>query len=121
MTVRPGWSGAALGEVRPYTVTRGRTRPHHHLLLTTRLAGHAPGAAVALATPEHEALLRLCRAMPYSVAELAARLRQPVQVTKIIAADLLDSRALILLGVGGSPQSPDRSMLEAVLDGLRRL
>ncbi|MGW2936237.1 DUF742 domain-containing protein [Streptomyces sp. NPDC001156] len=72
------------------------------------------------ATPEHSALLRLCRA-PLSVAEISACLSLPFSVvtvllTDLLAAELVQARAPIV-----RQATPDRALLEAVMHGLQRL
>jgi hypothetical protein len=67
---------------------------------------------------ESESLLLLCSASPRSVAELAARLHQPVQVVKVLVSDLLEAEALALANPS-SPADPDAHLLEALLHGLR--
>lgn len=66
---------------------------------------------------EHESLLMLCSGAPHSVAELAARLIQPVQVVKVLISDLLDAEALALANPAG-PSDPDAHLLERLLDAL---
>lgn len=108
--------------IRPYTVTGGRTavdprlRVDSTVLATGRIA---PGEIRA----DHAQALRLCQ-RPASVAEIAARLGIPVQITKILVSDLLAHAALT---VRAAPQldprgdAADLHILEGVLNGLRRL
>ncbi|MEU3603604.1 DUF742 domain-containing protein [Streptomyces sp. NPDC006798] len=104
--------------IRPYTVSGGRTRPTAALdLLTLVMAtGAAPGDR---AGPEHAHALALCRG-PLSVAELSAHLRLPVAVTKVVVSDLVEAGAVTVRAPGHYDNPTDRSLLEAVLDGLRR-
>ncbi|MEU5395309.1 DUF742 domain-containing protein [Streptomyces tibetensis] len=72
------------------------------------------------ASPEQAALLRLCAA-PLSVAELSAYLHLPfsamgVLLTELLTADLVQARAPIV-----RKARSDRSLLEAVMNGLQRL
>ncbi|MFC9684012.1 DUF742 domain-containing protein [Streptomyces sp. NPDC056948] len=72
------------------------------------------------ASPEQAALLRLCAA-PLSVAELSAYLHLPfsamgVLLTELLTADLVQARAPIV-----RQSRTDRSLLEAVMNGLQRL
>ncbi|MEU0385717.1 DUF742 domain-containing protein [Streptomyces chartreusis] len=72
------------------------------------------------ASPEQAALLRLCAA-PLSVAELSAYLSLPfsamgVLITELLTADLVTARSPIV-----RQALPDRSLLEAVMNGLQRL
>jgi hypothetical protein len=119
--------------VRPYVMTRGRTRPSRGkidlitLVVTTNAAGAVdPGAGPEPASedpglgPEHLAIVRLCqRRLP--VAEIAARLDLPVGTVRVLLGDLADGGFVAL-------QQPAREVdlfcpktYEAVLDGLRAL
>ncbi|WP_326688736.1 MULTISPECIES: DUF742 domain-containing protein [unclassified Streptomyces] len=107
--------------VRPYTVSEGRTKPSASLdLLTMVLAtGVRPDSYLS---PEHSQVLQLCGG-PVSVAEIAASIRQPATVTKVVLSDLVDCGAVTTRGpvhLQDGPDPTDREMLEAVLDGLRK-
>ncbi len=117
MGSRGGWSDSTLGDVRPYAITAGRTRPTHPLHLTTCLFTR-PAARPVRMNLEHESLLLLCSGAPCSVAELAARLHQPVQVVKVLISDLLDAEALTFANPAG-PADPDADLLERLLDALQ--
>ncbi|MEV7192818.1 DUF742 domain-containing protein [Streptomyces sp. NPDC093510] len=113
------WLDDAAGRlVRPYTVSNGRTRPTSQLdLLSLVMAtGSIPLGHLG---PEHSAALGLCEA-PTSVAEIAAQLRLPAVVAKVILSDLLDCGSLTQKAPDLYHNPTDRSLLEAVLDGLRR-
>ncbi len=113
------WLDDAAGRlVRPYTVSDGRTRPTTQLDLLSQVM--ATGATpLGYLGPEHSAALGLCGA-PTSVAEIAAQLKLPAAVAKVILCDLLDSGALTTKAPDFYHNPTDRSLLEAVLDGLRR-
>ena len=105
--------------IRPYTVCGGRTRPTvaFDLLTLVMATGSRPHSQLG---PDHAQVLSLCGG-PTSVAEIAAHIRQPAQVTKVLLSDLLDCGAVTtrepaLLG----PDPTDRDLLEAVLHGLRK-
>jgi hypothetical protein len=117
-----GWSDSALGDVRPYTLTGGRTESRHALRLTTCLLTR-PATGPLPAGAECETLLMLCSGSPRSVAELAGHLRQPVQVVKILIGDLLDANALIMASptVPFGPAGPSIHVLEALRDALQRM
>ncbi len=112
----PLLDGAAGRPVRPYSVTRGRTRPRSALDLMTMLL--ATGRAPRHMEPEHAEALELCRSA-ISVAEVAANLRQPVVVAKVLLSDLIAWDALIT----GVPtvDTPDLQTMKDLLDGLRKL
>ncbi|MEV5976337.1 DUF742 domain-containing protein [Streptomyces sp. NPDC052114] len=113
------WLDDAAGRlVRPYTVSNGRTRPSSRLdLLSQVMATGSP--PLGYLGPEHNEAIGLCEA-PTSVAEIAAQLKLPAVVTKVILSDLLDCGALTTKAPDFHHNPTDRSLLEAVLDGLRR-
>jgi len=113
------WLDDAAGRlVRPYTVSNGRTRPSTALDLLSQM--RATGATpLGYLGPEHNQALELCR-VPVSVAEVAAHLKLPAAVTKVLLADLVDCGALSTKPPAFHHIPTDRSLLEAVLDGLRR-
>lgn len=121
MTVSDGeaWFDDHAGRlVRPYTVSGGRTRPTNRLDLMTlvRATGHLTSAQF---DPEHAEALDLCGSVA-SVAEIAARMRLPVMVTKVLLSDLVDCGAVVAQDPSGMADPTDRFILEALLDGLQR-
>ncbi|MFE9121394.1 DUF742 domain-containing protein [Streptomyces sp. NPDC007172] len=114
-----GWATSSLSDVRPYTVTGGRTRSRHVLGLTSCLITRPAAPDTAHPSTEAEALLLLCSGAPRSVAELAALSHQPVQVVKVLIGDLLDCDALARANPQGAGADPDVHVLEALLHGLR--
>ncbi|QLJ03830.1 DUF742 domain-containing protein [Streptomyces sp. NEAU-sy36] len=104
--------------VRPFTVSDGRTEPSVALDLMSQVmaTGVTP---LGYLGPEYAQALDLCRA-PVSVAEAAAHLRLPAVVTKVLLADLIDHGVLTTKPPAFHHTPTDRSLLEAVLDGLRR-
>jgi hypothetical protein len=111
--------------VRPYSLTGGRTSFGHPLLVETFVAavGDRPAADDAGAlggTPEIRAILELCRRIR-TVAEIAALLKLPLGVVRVLLSDLADQGKIRVYGTGHGPEQPDRALLERVLSGLRRL
>ena len=114
----PWLDGDAGRLVRPYTVTNGRTRPSTTLdLLSTVIATGRTSAARL--EPYHAEVLDLC-GRGISVAEVAARLRLPAAVTKVLLSDLVDGGAVTTRAPSPAADPTDRSVLEAVLNGLQR-
>ncbi|HLL33381.1 DUF742 domain-containing protein [Streptomyces sp. NPDC052773] len=113
------WLDDAAGRlVRPFAVSNGRTRPTVQLDLMSQVM--ATGATpLGYLGPEHAQVLDLSHA-PVSVAEVAAHLKLPAAVTKVLLADLLDCGALTTKPPAYHHTPTDRALLEAVLDGLRR-
>ncbi|GHD24202.1 DUF742 domain-containing protein [Streptomyces galbus] len=113
------WLDEAAGRlVRPFTVSNGRTRPSValDLLSQVRTTGTTPPGHLG---PEHAQALDLCRS-PVPVAEVAAHLKLPAVVTKVLLSDLVDCGALTTKPPEYQHNPTDRALLEAVLDGLRR-
>ncbi|TDC76974.1 DUF742 domain-containing protein [Streptomyces hainanensis] len=113
------WLDESAGRlIRPFTACGGRTRPTVRLdLLTMVLAtGRPPRRRLG---PEHAQVLRVCGG-PLPVAEIAAQVRLPVAVTKVLLADLFELGAVTVNSpVPAGRSVTDRDLLEAVLHGLR--
>jgi hypothetical protein len=115
------WLDDAAGRlVRLYTVSNGRTHPtaHFELLTMVMATGTQPQTYLG---PDHAQVLGLCGS-PVSVAEIAATVRLPAAVTKVLLSDLVDCGALTTRAphpVEAASLS-DRDLLEAVLRGLRK-
>ena len=104
--------------VRPYTITRGRTRPETlELDLITLLV--ATGLHPRTSDPEYLTILGLC-AQPQSVAEISARAHLPLGVAKVLISDLVEANCLMFQSTP-SITDPDLDMLRKVLEGIRRL
>ncbi|GAB3970539.1 DUF742 domain-containing protein [Streptomyces sparsus] len=113
------WLDDAAGRlIRPYTVSNGRTRPSAKFDLLTLVMATGSRALSHLG-PDHVQVLGLCHG-PTSVAEIAAHIRLPAVVTKVLLSDLVDCGALTAKApVRLGADSSDRDLLEAVLHGLR--
>jgi hypothetical protein len=108
--------------VRPYALTRGRTRPTGGKLDLIALITAVRDVQVSEfgLGPEHRALLRICR-RPTSVADLAADLDLPVGVIRILLGDLRERGLVNVHNPIPAARLPDRRILQEVVDGLRRL
>lgn len=115
--------------VRPYSLTGGRTRFGHVLLVETIVATvegaeepYAPARSgwAERVLPERRAIVELCRRMR-SVAEISALLSLPLGVVRVLLSDLADQGRIRVYGTGHGSGSPDSALLERVLSGLRRL
>ncbi|KUN80396.1 multi-component regulatory system-8 [Streptomyces bungoensis] len=117
--------------VRPYSLTGGRTRFGHVLLVETFVAAlEAPEERRELTSaplsarvmPEMRAIVELCRRMR-TVAEIAALLQMPLGVVRVLLSDLADQGKIRVYGTGTGHGTgrPERALLERVLSGLRRL
>ena len=118
---REQWLDEAAGPiVRPYAVTRGRTRPRGEKLdLVTILVATGRIAYDRLA-PEQRRLLTLCR-RPCTLADLASELDLPLGVVQVLLGELHHS-GLVEVQVPDLPaEQPDRRLLMRVLNDLRAL
>ncbi|MER7759418.1 DUF742 domain-containing protein [Streptomyces sp. NPDC097619] len=106
--------------VRPYSLTGGRTRFGHLLLVETFVATLDPGADAPLRMPEMRAIVEVCRRMR-TVAEISALLKLPLGVVRVLLSDLADQGRIRVYGTGHGSGRPERALLERVLSGLRRL
>jgi hypothetical protein len=104
--------------VRPYTVSNGRTQPSTNMELLSWVVatGRVPRGYLE---PDHARALRLCGG-PTTVAEIAAHLKLPAAITKVVLSDLVDCGAVSTRAPGPVADPNDRSVLEAVLNGLQR-
>jgi Protein of unknown function (DUF742) len=104
--------------VRPYTVTNGRTSASVKLDLMSMVVATGTGSYSTL-EPDHMQALGLCL-RPASVAEIAARLRLPAVVTKVLLSDLVDCGAVRAASPQSASDTSNRVLLERLLDGLQR-
>ncbi|MFD8148166.1 DUF742 domain-containing protein [Streptomyces sp. NPDC059708] len=123
----PHWFDDEAGPVvRPYAMTRGRTRPagRHRLdliaLVVAEPAADDPVWDLTL-SPEHSHILGLCRERPQSVAELAADLDLAIGVVRVLIGDLVDDSLVHVTRPVPPAELPDESILREVIDGLRAL
>jgi Protein of unknown function (DUF742) len=102
--------------VRPFTVINGRTRPTitMDLLSMVMATGYRPRTQLQ---PEHTRALTLCH-QPTTVAEIAAHLRLPVAVAKVVLSDLIDCEA-VSVRAPHPVADTNRSVLERLLNGLQ--
>ncbi|MGH3341805.1 MAG: DUF742 domain-containing protein [Carbonactinosporaceae bacterium] len=108
--------------VRPYIITRGRTRPAQDTFnLITHVTTEGNIADTSHLEPEAAAICDLCRHRALSVAEIAAKLYLPISVVKILLEDLLDMSAISTRAPIAVVDSLDVEIIEAVEYGLRKL
>lgn len=108
--------------VRPYAMTRGRTRHAYgefdiiSLVSTLR----TPTSLDIGIGPEHASILKLAD-RPISVAELAAYLKLPLGTIRVMLGDLLE-RELVHVQEPTAPDGfTDTHIIEAAINGLRAL
>jgi Protein of unknown function (DUF742) len=116
--------------VRPYAVSNGRTTASRQLDLLSMVVATGIATSAGL-EPDHLQILGLCL-RPASVAEIAARVRLPAAVTKVLVSDLVDCGAVRAGGprsvtdgaatsaASATSTTSTRVLLERLLDGLQR-
>ena len=107
--------------IRLYGLTGGRARPQGEtfdlMAIVGTVAGvYHPGDLI----PEHRAVLSLCR-RPTPVADVAAHLKLPLNVTRVILGDLRREGFITIESPRPVAQTIDESIYREVLHGLRSL
>jgi hypothetical protein len=108
--------------VRPYAMTRGRTRPHgdgFDLMAVVTVTGRMPLDTRWL-SPEHLQILRICRT-PTPVVDVASDLAVPLGVARVLLGDLRDEDLITLVIEPQTDKGPEEGVLREVLNGLRAL
>ena len=109
--------------VRPYALTRGRTRPGRSDLPLEALVRVVAWATDPVGTAERRRILDLTREQILSVAELSAHLSLPLGVVRVLVGDLADE-GLVVVHTGSpaaAPPAANLKVLESVLDGISAL
>ncbi|MCP2342120.1 DUF742 domain-containing protein [Actinomadura rupiterrae] len=116
------WFDDAAGPVvRPYTLTRGRTRTDGiDLDVVTLVVAIQPQVNAARVDDASARLLRVCE-HPLSVAEAAAGVGLPLRVVKVLLADLIQQGLILRTLDQPAAAGPDITILREVLHGLRAL
>lgn len=104
--------------LRPYAITGGRTNAPASLNLESQLRRTELGGDASAQRWEAARIVEMA-SRPIAVVEVAARVRLPVGVAKVVIADLIDQG--VLTTGHRPPESSFSSLLERVLDGLDRL
>jgi Protein of unknown function (DUF742) len=117
------WLDAEAGPVvRPYALTRGRTRHTGESfdLVATVLTTDVRIADPDALAPEHVSVLRLARA-PTTVADIASDVDLPLGVVRILLADLRELGLVAIRTPVTMAERVDKHTLREVLNGLRGL
>jgi hypothetical protein len=118
---RPDPRGAL---VRPYAVTRGRTEPRRHIAIEAILVTTPKGQQeAAFAGRDRQLIAQLCDGRALSLAEIAAHMRMPLGVARVLVADMAVDGLLSLHdpSVNDDDYYDRMELLERVLSGLRKL
>jgi hypothetical protein len=118
------WLDQAAGPVvRPYAMTRGRTKPASETfnMMTFVVATQSPGGwSLKWLGPEHLRLLELCR-WPNAVAEVAAFVDLPMGVIRVLLGDLHAEGLISICEPPAARRLTDEDVLKEVLNGLRAI
>ncbi|MBB5116990.1 multi-component regulatory system-8 [Streptomyces eurocidicus] len=123
--------------VRPYSLTGGPPHRCRPLLVETFVAasddpdapadyragapaGPPGGGPCPRGVPEARAVVELCRRLR-TVAEIAALLRMPLGVVRVLLLELADEGRIRVFDSEHGTGRPDRALLERVRGGLHRL
>lgn len=106
--------------VRPYTLTGGRTRWRHELLVETMISVPAYDLSFSESLlPESQAVYERARET-VSIAELSATLSIPLGVIRVLISDLA-GQGMIFIHPTGHAYRYDHDVLARILDGLNKL
>jgi hypothetical protein len=109
--------------VRPYVLTKGRTKSSRHLAIEALISAESdsPRWRSSEITGEFQSVRALC-SYPRSVAEVAAILSVPLGVARVLLGDMADLGLVSIHDtVAASNGRPGIALIERVLHGLRRL
>ncbi|TVT44302.1 DUF742 domain-containing protein [Amycolatopsis cynarae] len=106
--------------IRPYTLTGGRTRGRHQLLVETLISvpRYDPVLSEKL-MPESKALYERARSQ-VSIAELSSMLSIPLGVVRVLVSDLA-AQGAVFIHPTAHAYHHDRNVLERILNGLKQL
>ena len=83
--------------MRPYAVTRGRTEATRTIAIEALLETTTRGAQEAqYGDRDRRRIMQLCGERPQSLAEVAAHLRLPLGVARVVVDDLVTAGLLLL-------------------------
>ena len=109
------------GLVRPYFRTGGRTKPTYDLAVEALVSTSERGRVLDRVTvPEHRSICGLCLDTR-SVAEVAAYLRLPLGVVRVLIGDVAGLGLVLVHTASAVGDRPSIEFMERVLSGLRRI
>ena len=108
--------------VRPYALTGGRTKPKRDYPLEALVKTDPDLETGSFRSPEESAIAELCTESR-SVAEVAALIKLPLGVVRVLISELADRGVVQVhtLASADPDSRPDAALLERVLSGLRNL
>jgi hypothetical protein len=107
--------------IRLFGLTGGRARPQGETFDLVAIVTTVGGSFEPLdLIPEHRAVLSLCR-LPTPVADIAAHLKLPLNITRVILGDLRREGFVTIERPRPVAQTIDERIYREVLHGLRSL
>lgn len=112
----------AASQIRPYTLTSGRTKATVELPVEATLALAPDRPREDDLDASHARVVALCAGSP-SVAEISSRVGAPLGVVRVLISDLVESGHLTVQAtLGGDASSSEREdLIERTLRGLRAI
>jgi hypothetical protein len=109
--------------VRPYAVTRGRTRPRVDIAIEALVETTTRGRdSSVVGGREQQLIAGLCTLRVQSLAEIAARMQMPLGVARVLVADMAaEGLVAVYEPTSVADDAVGTELLERVLSGLRRL
>jgi hypothetical protein len=109
--------------VRPYALTRGRTRSGRSDLPLEALVRGVAGTHDTGGTAERRRILELAGGAILSIAELSAYMSLPLGVVRVLVGDLADEGLVVVHTGSTTSASPATNLkvLESVLNGITSL
>jgi hypothetical protein len=116
------YDSAAGPIVRPYAMTRGRTRASGKALdLISIVVGADPASVDSYGLdPEHLEVLAICQ-RPTPLADIASEIDLPLGVVRVLLGDLREKGLIDVRQPAPPTAAPDERILRQVLDGLHAL
>jgi hypothetical protein len=102
--------------IRPFLLTGGRTQPTQDGLRVETLIQARPGALTGNLRFEARQIVELCQ-QPTSVAEVAAALRVPLGVARVLVSDLVADGSVVV----AQREELSIQMIERIRDRVRAL
>jgi len=103
-------------------MTAGRTQPPPELVIESLLRATRSGLREAAGTGrDRRLIIELCANQVQSLAEIAARLGRPLDVARVLVADLVERGLLDIEGEAYGSDDISVALLERVLSGLHKL
>ncbi|GAA0442837.1 hypothetical protein Acor_82190 [Acrocarpospora corrugata] len=106
--------------LRPYTLTRGRTRPSGPEFDLVTIVRALPVTGVTGLPPEQLRILKACQT-PSSVADIASDSGLSLNVVRILLGDLREQRLIAARPPATVAQLPEERILRELIQGLHAL